>query len=123
MCAASVYPEPGSNSLVLGIYIFGIFIPLYKSFFKLSLTSLVSSLFFMVVQKLPLIGLFKGFIVYFSMYFFVPSFLWNVLYYTTSLFHCQHIFKIFFSFFILSYFTSLKNFFILSYFTFFYLFR
>ena len=48
MCAASVYPEPGSNSLVFGIYILSF--DLYKSFFTssfLDLDKLISfSLFF-----------------------------------------------------------------------------
>ena len=34
MCAASVYPEPGSNSLVFGIYIFFYIIEGYKSNLK-----------------------------------------------------------------------------------------
>ena len=48
MCAASVYPEPGSNSLVFGIYIlpFG----LYKS--NLSVFQALKLLAFLLAKKL-----------------------------------------------------------------------
>ena len=68
MCAASVYPEPGSNSLVYGIYIF---INTYQ--FKFELKLIFFKIFVVVLDFsfLPL-GFSKGyFIVYFSMYFAV----------------------------------------------------
>ena len=53
MCAASVYPEPGSNSLVI-IFEF--------------LTHSFQNYFLVLAFAVPL-GLLKDFIVYFSMYF------------------------------------------------------
>ena len=48
MCAASVYPEPGSNSLVYGIYIINYINRFEFELYKLELK------FTLVVSKLPL---------------------------------------------------------------------
>lgn len=85
MCAASVYPEPGSNSHVFGIYIFSF--EFYKSNLSVFSSSLLLTFFIRkkLLKKLliryfsSLISDFrkftasvyslKDFIVYFSMYF------------------------------------------------------
>ena len=51
MCAASVYPEPGSNSLVYGIYIF-----LFRDIINLILfANLICFLLFFLVLSIGLI--------------------------------------------------------------------
>ena len=104
MCAASVYPEPGSNSHVFGIYIFSF--EFYKSNLSVFSSSLLLTFFIRkkLLKKLliryfsSLISDFrkftasvyslKDFIVYFSMYF-CSVFVWNVLNYTIPFFVCQ----------------------------------
>ena len=79
MCAASVYPEPGSNSHVYCIYIFK-----YKSklIFILVFSSWVLTLwitFFHLVVLITTAWFLKD-IVYFSMYFFVLNLLVGTLF-------------------------------------------
>ena len=114
MCAASVYPEPGSNSLVCGIYI-SFLSKCYKSKLKCFIKLLNFLLFIELktfkkfylfgtnfcFQKLYRFGLFsKGFTVYFSMYFssffFVVERFW--LYYKFDYF-VKCFFEVFFNFF------------------------
>ncbi len=88
MCAASVYPEPGSNSLVFGIYIFEVFLLLsYKSFFKLSLNLASFSflfVFFGSTNNYRLIGLSKDLLFTFQCTFLFPFLTERfVLYYIT----------------------------------------
>ena len=53
MCAASVYPEPGSNSLVIVSIFYSIFrLNLYKSFSKKFFSSSFKLLPFLLVKKL-----------------------------------------------------------------------
>ena len=72
MCAASVYPEPGSNSLFKFQIILLNNFYFFKSFFKL----LILIFYFLLVRYkllglkvIPLRFISKGFTVYFSMYF------------------------------------------------------
>ena len=97
MCAASVYPEPGSNSLVNGIYSSHIsMLPIYLF---LSYLALYFADHFFIDSLLlsSFIGFFsQRFIVYFSMYFFVV-FSWV----TTIFILAQQFYKVntFFKFF------------------------
>ena len=85
MCAASVYPEPGSNSLIL-VSIFLLF--------RVNINQVCFSSFnfFVIVGSilLPLVVSHIESIIYFSMYFFCSC--WNVLYYITFRFFCQYFF-------------------------------
>ena len=97
MCAASVYPEPGSNSLVFGIYIFVSFetsINLHLSF-----SSFIFSFFGSTITTA--FGFSKGLLFTFQCTFL--SFHYSLLrlfYCTTFKMFCQYIFLIFLSFFV-----------------------
>ena len=108
MCAASVNPEPGSNSLI-NLYIYCIFsdtlhivisahicivLPVcFLSWFSPNFLGLVRML--VKHSKTHL----KDFIVYFSMYFVLFFKTENVIYCTIYFKLCQHFFVIFFNFF------------------------
>ena len=99
MCAASVYPEPGSNSHVYCIYIFK-----YKSklifilvFFKLSFDSL--DYFFSFGSTYYYRLVLKGYCLLFNVLFCSQLIGWNVIYFSTTGLICQHIFNFFYLFF------------------------
>ena len=105
MCAASVYPEPGSNSLVCCIYNLSVYISFFLEF---SNSFLIFSLGFLQIIWFVRIFLkffthLKNFIVYFSMcfvlFFYVEFHVENVHYCTTCFLCCQHFFKNIFYFF------------------------
>ena len=95
MCAASVYPEPGSNSLVFGIYT-NIFLCFYISFLLWVFWLLIiSSLLFYSFSSI-LYWFSQRFIVYFSMYFISST---EDIFYSTTLDYIMS--TVFFIFFII----------------------
>ena len=99
MCAASVYPEPGSNSLVCCLYV--VDFSTLHIFFKSFLTHFTLSVFLIgflqflyrvrILQSILLKGIYCLFFNVLFL-FFVCSVLRNVTYYTTHIFNCQHFF-------------------------------
>ena len=102
MCAASVYPEPGSNSHVIGIYIY-IFRCSYISFLTLKVfdSSFTLSRFFYFGSFTTALLVSQSLLFTFQCAFYVISILFfRTLYYCTIFKSiCQHFFKSFLSFF------------------------
>ena len=101
MCAASVYPEPGSNSHIIGIYTC-IFLCIYISFlfeFFDSISYAFAFFFFGSFTTALLVS--QSLLFTFQCAFYVISILlFRTLYYCTIFKSiCQHFFKSFFSFF------------------------
>ena len=88
MCAASVYPEPGSNSLIL-VSIFTL-----SSYINQVCFSSFEFLFFFGSILLPLVVF--SFRIYYLLFNVLFRSGWNVLYYITFHILCQHFFLIFF---------------------------
>ena len=90
MCAASVYPEPGSNSLIL-VSIFTL-----SSYINQVCFSSFEFLFFGSIL-LPLVVF--SFWIYYLLFNVLFRSGWNVLYYITFHILCQHFFWIFLKYF------------------------
>ena len=100
MCAASVYPEPGSNSLVNGIYSSHIsMLPIYLFLSYLALYFADHFFIDSLLLSLLLVSFLKGLLFTFQCTFLCCyPFRCNVFYCTTLCLKCQHFFESFLTF-------------------------
>ena len=91
MCAASVYPEPGSNSLVNGIYPSHIsMLPIYLFLSYLALYFADHFFIDSLLLSLLLVSFLKGLLFTFQCTFLLLFLGNNNIYFSTAFICCQH---------------------------------